>query len=109
MPQSARDTRGHDAPQARSRIGFIGLGAMGSRIAGRLLDAGHPVSATNRTAAKAQPLIERGLAWLGTAREVAASTDIVLSMVTDTRPSRRSRPARTACSPASAPDRSTST
>jgi 3-hydroxyisobutyrate dehydrogenase-like beta-hydroxyacid dehydrogenase len=56
---------------------------MGSRIAGRLLDAGHPVSATNRTAAKAQPLIERGLAWLGTARDVAASTDVVLSMVTD--------------------------
>src|SRR3954454_2616398 len=83
MPQSARDTRGHDAPEARTRIGFIGLGAMGSRIAGRLLDAGHPVSATNRTAAKAQPLIERGLGWLSTAREVAASTDVVLSMVTD--------------------------
>jgi len=56
---------------------------MGSRIAGRLLDAGHPVSATNRTAAKAQPLIERGLTWTSTAREVAASTDVVLSMVTD--------------------------
>src|SRR4051812_19793310 len=83
MPQSARDTRGHDAPEARTRIGFIGLGAMGSRIAGRLLDAGHPVSATNRTAAKARPLIERGLVWLGTARDVAASTDVVLSMVTD--------------------------
>jgi 3-hydroxyisobutyrate dehydrogenase-like beta-hydroxyacid dehydrogenase len=56
---------------------------MGSRIAGRLLDAGHPVSATNRTAAKARPLIERGLVWLGSPREVAASTDVVLSMVTD--------------------------
>jgi 3-hydroxyisobutyrate dehydrogenase-like beta-hydroxyacid dehydrogenase len=56
---------------------------MGGRIAGRLLDAGHPVSATNRTAAKAQPLMDRGLVWLGTAREVAASTDVVLSMVTD--------------------------
>jgi len=56
---------------------------MGSRVAGRLLDAGHPVSATNRTAAKAQPLIERGLTWTSTAREVAASTDVVLSMVTD--------------------------
>src|SRR3954454_15703159 len=83
MPQSAHDTPGHDAAEARSPIGFIGLGAMGSRLAGRLLDAGHPVYATNRTAAKAQPLIERGLAWLSTAREVAASTDVVLSMVTD--------------------------
>ena len=32
-----------------STIGFIGLGAMGSRIAGRLLDAGHHVYGTNRT------------------------------------------------------------
>jgi 3-hydroxyisobutyrate dehydrogenase-like beta-hydroxyacid dehydrogenase len=66
-----------------STVGFIGLGAMGSRIAGRFLDAGHRVYATNRTAAKAQPLIERGLVWLDTPREVAASADVVLSMVTD--------------------------
>ena len=83
MSHTADDARGFVAPEARPRIGFIGLGAMGSRVAGRLLDAGHPVSATNRTAAKAQPLIERGLAWISTAREVAASTDVVLSMVTD--------------------------
>jgi 3-hydroxyisobutyrate dehydrogenase-like beta-hydroxyacid dehydrogenase len=64
-------------------IGFIGLGAMGSRIADRFLDAGHRVYATNRTAAKAQPLIERGLIWLHTPREVAATADVVFSMVTD--------------------------
>ncbi len=39
-----------------STIGFIGLGAMGSCIATRLLDAGHRIYGTNRTAAKAQPL-----------------------------------------------------
>jgi 3-hydroxyisobutyrate dehydrogenase-like beta-hydroxyacid dehydrogenase len=83
MSHPTDDPRGTGATAARTRIGFIGLGAMGSRIAGRLLDAGHPVSATNRTAAKARPLIERGLVWLGTARDVAASTDVVLSMVTD--------------------------
>jgi 3-hydroxyisobutyrate dehydrogenase-like beta-hydroxyacid dehydrogenase len=66
-----------------SSIGFIGLGAMGSRIAGRLLDAGHRVSGTNRTAAKAQPLVERGLVWRDSPREVAASADVVFSMVTD--------------------------
>jgi 3-hydroxyisobutyrate dehydrogenase-like beta-hydroxyacid dehydrogenase len=66
-----------------STIGFVGLGAMGSRIAGRLLDAGHQVYGTNRTAAKAQPLIERGLIWVDTPREVAASADVVFSMVTD--------------------------
>ena len=64
-------------------IGLIGLGAMGSRIADRLLDAGHPVYGTNRTAAKAEPLLERGLIWMSTPREVAASADVVLSMVTD--------------------------
>ncbi len=83
MSHPTDDPRGTGAAAARTRIGFIGLGAMGSRIAGRLLDGGHPVSATNRTAAKARPLIERGLVWLDTPRDVAASTDVVLSMVTD--------------------------
>jgi 3-hydroxyisobutyrate dehydrogenase-like beta-hydroxyacid dehydrogenase len=64
-------------------IGFIGLGAMGSRIAVRLLDAGHPVHGTNRTKTKAQALIDRGLLWLDTPREVAAAADVVFSMVTD--------------------------
>jgi 3-hydroxyisobutyrate dehydrogenase-like beta-hydroxyacid dehydrogenase len=56
---------------------------MGSRIARRLLDAGYDVRATNRTPAKAQPLIDRGLVWLDTGREVAASSDVVFSMVAD--------------------------
>ena len=78
-----RVSRGDRRTNATNSIGFIGLGAMGSRIASRLLDAGHRVYATNRTAAKAQPLVKRGLVWLGTPREVAASGDVVLSMVTD--------------------------
>jgi 3-hydroxyisobutyrate dehydrogenase-like beta-hydroxyacid dehydrogenase len=64
-------------------IGFVGLGAMGGRIAGRLLAAGHQVHATNRTAEKARPLIERGLVWHDTPRQVAEAADIVFSMVTD--------------------------
>lgn len=64
-------------------IGFIGLGAMGGRIANRFLDAGHRVYATNRTRAKAEPLVERGLIWLDTPREVAAAAGTVFSMVTD--------------------------
>jgi len=64
-------------------IGFVGLGAMGSRIARRLLDAEHRVYGTNRTKSKAQPLIDRGLEWRGTPREVAAASDVVFSMVTD--------------------------
>ncbi len=64
-------------------IGFIGLGAMGSRIAARLIDAGHQVYGTNRTPEKAQPLVDHGLKWLDTPREVAAAADVVFSMVTD--------------------------
>lgn len=73
----------HRLATASNSIGFIGLGAMGSQIAIRLLDAGHCVYATNRTAAKAEPLIERGLVYLSTPREVTAASDVVLSMVTD--------------------------
>jgi 3-hydroxyisobutyrate dehydrogenase-like beta-hydroxyacid dehydrogenase len=60
MPHAADAPRGPDAADVTTRVGFIGLGAMGSRLAGRLLDAGHPVYATNRTAANTQPLIDRG-------------------------------------------------
>lgn len=65
-----------------STIGFVGLGAMGGRIAGRLLQ-GNQVYGTNRTASKASPLIERGLIWRDTPREVAGAAQVVFSMVTD--------------------------
>lgn len=64
-------------------IGFVGLGAMGSRVAGRLIGSGHTVYATDRTQDHAQALIERGLIWRRTPREVAAAADVVFSMVTD--------------------------
>ena len=66
-----------------STLGFVGLGAMGSRIAGRLLDSGHRVLGTNRTAARARPLIDAGLQWRETPREVSAEADVTFSMVTD--------------------------
>ena len=66
-----------------SKIGFVGLGAMGSQLAGRFLAGGHQVYGTNRTAAKAAPLIGRGLAWCETPREVARSAEVIFSMVTD--------------------------
>jgi 3-hydroxyisobutyrate dehydrogenase-like beta-hydroxyacid dehydrogenase len=64
-------------------IGFIGLGAMGGRIATRLIESGYQVYGTNRTREKAQPLIERGMTWTDTPRAAAAAADIVFSMVTD--------------------------
>ena len=66
-----------------STIGFVGLGTMGGRIANRLLASGHQVHGTNRTVAKAQPLIDRGLRWHATPRDVTAAADVVFSMVSD--------------------------
>lgn len=65
-------------------IGLVGLGLMGSRIAKRLLDAGHQVSGYNRTRAKAETLIQAGMVWKQSPREVAQAANITFSMVTDT-------------------------
>lgn len=65
-------------------LGFVGLGLMGSRIVKRLLSAGHQVSGYNRTRAKAEPLIQAGMQWKDTPREVAQAADITFSMVMDT-------------------------
>ena len=66
-----------------ANLGFVGLGVMGGRIAQRLLDAGHTVSGYNRTKSKAGWLVERGLRLLDTPREVAAASEVVFTMVTD--------------------------
>ena len=65
-------------------VGFVGLGAMGSRVAKRLLDAGHTVIGYNRTRARAAWLLEAGMRWGDSPRAVAESSDVVFSMVTNT-------------------------
>jgi 3-hydroxyisobutyrate dehydrogenase len=67
-----------------ANLGFVGLGMMGSQIAKRLLDAGHQVSGYNRTRAKAEPLIQAGMLWKDSPREVVQAADITFSMVMDT-------------------------
>ena len=66
-------------------IGFIGLGNMGGRMVERLLAAGHHVTGWNRTRARADRLIERGMRWADCPREVAERSELTFSMVTDTR------------------------
>jgi 3-hydroxyisobutyrate dehydrogenase-like beta-hydroxyacid dehydrogenase len=63
-------------------LGFVGLGTMGGGVTRRLLRAGHPVCGYNRSREKAAPLVELGLELKDTPREVAASADVVFSMVT---------------------------
>lgn len=67
-----------------AKVGYIGLGMMGSRIAKRLLDAGHTVTVYNRTKDKATQLLEAGGVWGGTPRAVAEVSDFTFSIVTDT-------------------------
>jgi len=66
-----------------ANLGFVGLGLMGGRIAQRLLAAGHQVSGYNRTRAKAESLIQAGMQWQNSPREVAQAADITFSMVMD--------------------------
>jgi len=68
-----------------ANLGFIGLGVMGGRIAKRLLDAGYTVTGYNRTKAKANWLLEAGMLWGETPRQVAESADLIFSMVTNTK------------------------
>ena len=63
-------------------IGFVGLGSMGAPIAARLLP-GNRVYGTNRSPAKAGALVEEGMIWCDTPREVAEAAQVVFSMVTD--------------------------
>ena len=67
-----------------AKLGYVGLGVMGSRVVKRLLDAGHSVTGYNRTRSKAQWLLDAGMNWADTPREVAESSDISFSMVTNT-------------------------
>jgi 3-hydroxyisobutyrate dehydrogenase len=67
-----------------ANLGFVGLGAMGSRMVKRLLDAGHVVTGYNRTKSKAQWLLDLGMKWADTPRAAAQAGDFVFSMVTNT-------------------------
>jgi 3-hydroxyisobutyrate dehydrogenase-like beta-hydroxyacid dehydrogenase len=66
-------------------VGFVGLGAMGGRMARRLLQAGYAVVGYNRTRERAKWLVDLGLALAASPREAAAAGDVVFSMVADTR------------------------
>src|ERR1700733_9692033 len=66
-----------------ANLGFVGLGVMGSQMVNRLLDKGHTVTGYNRTRAKAEWLIKKGMRWADSPRAVAQSADVVFTMVTN--------------------------
>ncbi|TMK80288.1 MAG: NAD(P)-dependent oxidoreductase [Actinobacteria bacterium] len=66
-----------------STVAVIGLGRMGGRIAGRVLDAGHELIVWNRTMEKAQPLIELGATAAESPADAARRAEAVITMVAD--------------------------
>lgn len=65
------------------KVGFLGIGTMGSRMSARLLAAGHEVTVWNRTPGKTGPLQDQGATVAGTPAEAASGKDIVLANLTD--------------------------
>jgi 3-hydroxyisobutyrate dehydrogenase-like beta-hydroxyacid dehydrogenase len=68
-----------------ARIGYVGLGVMGGGVARRLLEAGHDVIGYNRTRSKCEALVADGMRLAVTPREAAEQSDVVFSMVTNTK------------------------
>jgi len=64
-----------------TRLGWIGTGVMGSAMCSHLVAKGYDVTVTNRTPAKANELLELGARWAATPRDVAATSDLIFSMV----------------------------
>ncbi len=66
-----------------AKLGFVGLGVMGSQMVDRLLKKGHEITGYNRTRSKAEWLVERGMRWADSPREVVQASDVTFSMVTN--------------------------
>ena len=66
-----------------AKLGFVGLGVMGSEMVLRLLSKGHTVTGYNRTRSKAERLVQKGMKWGDSPRAVAAAAEVIFSMVTN--------------------------
>nr|WP_277991350.1 NAD(P)-dependent oxidoreductase [Corallococcus macrosporus] len=65
------------------KVGFIGLGNMGTPMAKNLAGAGHELTVWNRTASKADPLKQQGARVAKTPAEAARDAEVVVSMLAD--------------------------
>src|SRR2546425_7465904 len=64
-------------------IAFVGLGHMGGNMAARFLAAGYRVYGEERSREHAQPLIQEGLLWGDTPREVAEKAEVLFTSLPD--------------------------
>ena len=67
----------------KTKLGFIGLGLMGQRIAQRLLAHGYQVIVYDQDRARVEQLIESGASPATNLAEIAANSDVILSSLTD--------------------------
>jgi 3-hydroxyisobutyrate dehydrogenase len=69
--------------QSFGKLGWIGLGNMGSRIAKRLSNAGYPLIVYNRDRSKSEDLISQGVEIAANPAELAAAADVIFSCLSD--------------------------
>src|SRR5882672_885894 len=72
-----------DRKGTRMKVGFIGLGNMGSGIARNLIKNGHTLSVFNRTRSRAEPFASLGARIAGTPSEAAADAEVLITMLAD--------------------------
>lgn len=65
----------------KKKIGFIGTGVMGKSMAENLMKAGYDLSIYSRTKSKAESLLNTGASWKNSPKEMAQTTDIIITMV----------------------------
>src|SRR5688500_17993187 len=65
------------------KIGFIGLGNLGTPIAQNLLESGYQLFVYNRTASKTKPLTEKGATACATIKELTAACTVIITIVSD--------------------------
>ena len=61
------------------RIGFIGLGNVGGKLAGSLLRNGHDLTVRDLDPAAAQPFLDAGARWADSPKELAEAVDVVIT------------------------------
>lgn len=65
------------------KIGFIGLGNLGTPIAENIIEKGNQLFVYNRTASKTKTLTDKGATAIASVKELAATCDVVITMVSD--------------------------
>jgi 3-hydroxyisobutyrate dehydrogenase-like beta-hydroxyacid dehydrogenase len=66
----------------KQKIGFMGLGIMGTPMAANLLKAGYPVMVYNRSPEKAEPLVKQGAGLASNPENLAKAAEVIIAMVT---------------------------